>query len=165
MRAAELVMAICMAAFSVYLMMKSAELPVGWIRGSGPGAGAFPFWLGAGMLVCCAAIIFRWWRRTSPPSQSTDPYMDKDTLRMFVMIAGSLTLMIGAVHIIGVYFSLPLFLMFYMRYLGRHSWRLVASVAMVTPVVTFLFFEIALLKSLPKGFTEPLFYPLYDIFL
>jgi hypothetical protein len=31
--------------------------------------------------------------------------------------------------------------------------------------VAFFFFEIALKKTLPKGFTEPLFYPLYDIFL
>lgn len=165
MRAAELIMAICLAAFSAYLMIKSAELPIGWIRGAGPGAGAFPFWLAAGMFVCCIVIMYRWWRRTSAPSQSTEPYMDSDTLRMFVMIAGSLTAMIGAVHFIGVYFALPLFLMFYMRYLGRHSWRLVAGVALLTPVVTFFFFEIALLKSLPKGFTEPLFYPLYDIFL
>ncbi|MCH7486384.1 MAG: tripartite tricarboxylate transporter TctB family protein, partial [Proteobacteria bacterium] len=37
--------------------------------------------------------------------------------------------------------------------------------ALAIPVVSFFFFEIALRKTLPKGFTEPLFYPLYDIFL
>lgn len=165
MRRAELVMAIFLAAFSVYLMIKSAELPIGWIPGEGPGGGAFPFWLGAGMLVCCVIIIIRWFRRTSPQSQSSEPYMDADTLRMFITIAGSLTVMIGSIHIIGVYFALPLFLMFYLRFLGRHSWPLTAGVAVAAPVFTFFFFEIALLKTLPKGFTEELFYPLYDIFL
>ena len=91
--------------------------------------------------------------------------MDKNTQRMFITIAGSLTVMIGAIHFIGVYFSLPLFLMFYLRFLGRHSWPVVAGVAITTPIITFFFFEIALLKALPKGFTEPLFYPLYDMFL
>ncbi len=165
MRKAELVMALCLAAFSVYLMIKSAELPIGWIAGEGPGGGAFPFWLGAGMFVCCLSVIYKWYRRTSPPSQSTEPYMDKDTLRMFITIGGSLTVMIGSIHVIGVYFALPLFLIFYLRFLGRHAWSLVASVALITPVFTFFFFEIALLKSLPKGYTEPLFYPLYDMFL
>ena len=33
MRLAELVMATVMAAFSLYLMWKSAELPIGWIPG------------------------------------------------------------------------------------------------------------------------------------
>ena len=91
--------------------------------------------------------------------------MDKDTLRMFITISGSLTVMVGAIHIIGVYFALPLFLLFYLRFLGGHSWRLTAAVAAGVPVFTFFFFEIALLKTLPKGFTEPLFYPLYDIFM
>jgi hypothetical protein len=36
--------------------------------------------------------------------------------------------------------------------------------AVAMPVVLFLFFEIALNITLPKGLTEPLFYPLYDIF-
>ena len=84
---------------------------------------------------------------------------------MFITIAGSLTVMIGAIHFIGVYFSLPLFLMFYLRFLGRHTWSLVLGVAVATPIATFFFFEIALLKTLPKGYTEPLFYPLYDMFL
>ena len=165
MRKAELIMALCLAVFSAYLMLKSAELPIGWISGEGPGGGAFPFWLGAGMMACCGSVIYRWFRKTSPPSQSTEPYMDKTTLRMFITIGGSLTVMIGAIHFIGVYFSLPLFLMFYLRFLGRHSWPLTAGVAVAAPIVTFFFFEIALLKTLPKGFTEPLFYPLYDMFL
>ena len=165
MRKAELGMALVMSVFSIYIMWKSSELPIGWIPEEGPGGGAFPFWLGGGMLVCCAVILYRWFRRTSPPSQSDEPFMDAEAFRLFVVIAGSLTTMIGAIHVIGVYFALPLFMAFYMRYLGRHSWKLVTSVAVVTPVVTFFFFEIALLKTLPKGFTEPLFYPLYDIFL
>jgi hypothetical protein len=165
MRRAELIMALVMAVFSVYLMWKSMELPIGWIPDEGPGGGAFSFWLGAGMLVCCLFILFRWAKRLSPPSQSEEPFMDGDAFRLFFIISSSLGVMIGAIHVIGVYFSLPLFMAFYMRYLGRHSWRLISSFIIITPIVTFFFFEIALKKTLPKGFTEPMFYPLYDIFL
>ena len=72
MRWAELAMALIMAVFSGYLMWKSAELPYGWIPGEGPGGGAFPFWLAAGMLVCCIWTIVRWVRGTSALSRSTD---------------------------------------------------------------------------------------------
>ncbi len=165
MRRAELVMAIVMAIFSLSLMWKSAELPVGWIEGSGPGGGAFPFWLSAGMLVCCVWIIVRWVRRASPPSRSTEPYMDRRALKLFAIGAGSLTIMIGLIHIVGVYVVVPLFLIFYMRFLGGHSWSVTGPVAVIMPVATFFFFEIALKITLPKGHTEPAFYPLYEMFL
>lgn len=165
MRVAELVMAVCLAIFSVYIMWMSTDLPIGWIEGSGPGGGAFSFWLGAGMLACCAAIIIRWFRRTSAPSRSTEPFMTDHAFKLFLVGAGSLTVMIGAIHFVGVYVAVPLFLLFYMRFLGHHRWALTASVAIITPVVTFFFFEIALKITLPKGVTEPAFYPLYDIFL
>jgi hypothetical protein len=165
MRVAELAMAIVMAVFSLYLMWKSTELPIGWIPGEGPGGGAFPFWLSAGMLICCVAVIVRWIRRTSPLSRSTEAFMTGQTLRMIALVAGSLTVMIGLIHIIGVYGAVPLFLIFYVRFLGGHRWLTTAVLALTTPVAMFFFFEIALKKTLPKGFTEPLFYPLYDIFL
>lgn len=164
MRVAELIMAVAMAIFSLYLMWKSSELPIGWIPGSGPGGGAFPFWLAVGMLLCCIAIIVRWFRRTSAPAQSTDPYMDRQTVRTFLLVAGSLTVMIGLIHVVGVYIAIPLFLIFYIRFMGRHSWTLTGGFAVVTPIATFLFFEIALKKTLPKGITEELFYPIFDLF-
>ncbi len=163
MRKAEMSMAVFMALFSIYLMWKSAELPIGWIPEEGPGGGAFSFWLSAGMLICCIAIIVRWIRRTSPPSQSDEPFMDRETFTLFLTVASSLAVMIGLIHVIGVYFSLPLFMVFYMRYLGRHTWKLIVPMAVATPIVTFMFFEMALRKTLPKGFTEPVFYPIYDL--
>jgi len=163
-RRAELIMAGVMVIFSLYLMWKSMELPIGWLPGEGPGGGAFPFWLSAGMLICCIWVIVRWVRRTSLPSQSKEPYMDRRSFQLFLIGAGSLTVMIGSIHIIGVYGAVPLFLIFYMRILGRHSWVTTGALALSMPVAMFLFFEIALTTTLSKGLTEPLFYPLYDIF-
>lgn len=165
MRRAELIMGIVLAVFSAYLMWKSAELPIGWIPEQGPGGGAFPFWLSAGMLICSIWIIVRWFRRTTPQSRSTESYFDRETFALMLMVVGSLTMMIGLIHVIGVYGSIPLFFIFYTRFLGRHSWAKSVTLAIATPIVTFFFFEILLHITLPKGLTEPLFYPLYDIFL
>ena len=59
-RVAELTMAIRMGVFSLYLMYKSAELPIGWIADEGPGGGAWPFWLFVMMLLSCIGIIAKW---------------------------------------------------------------------------------------------------------
>ncbi len=158
-------MAFVMGAFSVYQAIKSAELPIGWIPEEGPGGGAFPFWLSVGLIICCAAIIVRWFRGTSPLSRSTDTYMSPGALKLFAVGAGSLAVTIFLFHFVGVYVALPLYLFFIMRIHGRHSWFQIGAVALATVVVTFLFFEIALNITLPKGVTEPLFYPLYDFFL
>lgn len=164
MRMAELVMAVVMAVFSLYLMWKSAELPIGWIPGEGPGGGAWPFWLATGMLLCCIATVYRWARRLTPESRSEDVYMDGRAFKLFLLNAGALAAMIGLFHIVGAYGAIPAFLIFYLRFMGGHSWRLTGTFAIVTPVITFLFFEIALQKTLPKGFTDPWFEPIFDFF-
>lgn len=165
MRRAELAMAVVLAIFSGYLMWKSAELPIGWIPDEGPGGGAFPFWLSAGMLLSSLWIAVRWFRRATPQSRSTEPYFDSQSAILIALVVGALVLMIGLIHWVGVYGSIPLFFVFYMKIIGRHSWMQTSAFAIGAPVVTFFFFEILLHITLPKGLTEPLFYPLYDIFL
>lgn len=165
MRRAELIMAVVMAFFSAYLMWKSTELPVTWIKGVGPGGGMFPFWLSAGMLVCALWILFRLYRRSSPVGKSEEKYLDRHSAIQISMVVVSLTIMIGLIHFIGVYGSIPIFFIWYMRTLGHHSWKETLSLALITPVVTFFFFEILLNITLPKGYLETWYYPLYDIFL
>ena len=114
MRLAELVMAIVMGVFSLYLMWKSAELAIGWIPGEGPGGGAWPFWLAAGMHVSCVAIVIRWYKRITPQSQSTAPYMDSRAFKLFALNSGALAVFIGLFHFVGAYGAIPVFLIIYM---------------------------------------------------
>lgn len=162
-RTAELLMAVVMGAFSVYLMWKSAELEIGWIPEEGPGGGAWPFWLAGVMLLCCGLTVYRWYRRVTPESRSDEPYMDAKTWKIFAITAGSLTVALGLVHLVGMYFSILVFLVYYLRFVGGHRWRLAAPLAVLTPVGLFFFFEGLLRIILPKGYSEPLFYPLYSL--
>jgi hypothetical protein len=56
-------------------------------------------------------------------------------------------------------------MIYYVRFLGRHSWWATLSIAIGLVVTSFFFFDIAMRIVLPKGLSEPLFIPLYDIFL
>jgi hypothetical protein len=62
-RTAELLMAILMGVFSIYLMVKSTELPIGWVEDEGPGGGTWPFWLSTIMLISCGGILYNWFRK------------------------------------------------------------------------------------------------------
>ena len=163
-RTAELLMAIMMGAFSIYLMYKSTELEIGWIEDEGPGGGSWPFWLSAVMLVSCLGILYNWFRRKGRIASSDKVYIESHVLMDVISVTVALVITVGLFSFIGIYGALPLFLIFYLRFLGKHSWRLTTTLAISIPVVIFFFFEITLKIILPKGITEPLFLPLYKMF-
>ena len=144
-------------------MWKSAELPIGWIEGEGPGGGAWPFWLALIMLISCVITIVRWFKGATPESRSTEEYMNTLTLQINAVTVGSLFLMLFAIQFIGMYFSMMLFMLFYLRIVGRHTWTLTLSVGIGMPIFLFFFFEAVLKIIMPKGYAEPLFIPLYKI--
>lgn len=162
-RQAELLMAIVLALLSIGFMVKSAELNIGWVRGSGPGSGAWPFWLGVGMLLASIWTIVRWVRGTTPESQSNEVYISSNAMKIILPTFLALVGLNIASHIVGMYFAIMLFLIFYVRVMGRHSWGLTLALAIATPAVMFVFFDWALKSPLPKGYSEPLFYPLYNL--
>ena len=163
-RTAELLMAIMMGIFSIYLMYKSAELPIGWIEDEGPGGGYWPFWLSTIMLICCLGILFNWFRKHGPIATSDKIYIEPHVLVDVAAVATSLIVTVGLFSFVGIYGALPVFLIFYLRFLGKHSWKLTSALTISIPIVIFYFFEITLKIILPKGITEPLFIPLYKIF-
>ncbi len=162
-RTAEFVMAIVLALCSIGLMIKSAELNIGWIEGRGPGSGAWPFWLSTGMLLCCLATLWRWFRKVTPESRNTNLYMTHETMMIVGTSAGAILFLLAATHWIGIYASLVLFLLFYLKFVGRHTWVLTIILTIGIPVFIFCLFEWALKIPLPKSITEPLFYPIYDL--
>lgn len=164
-RTAEFVMAVLMGLLSIYLMVESAKLPIGWEEGRGPGGGAWPFWLSAGMLICCLITLVRWKGRKTPESRAdSDEFMDSTTRQINFVTIGSLVVMLALTHVIGMYLAMILFLFFYIRFVGRHSWWLTTVLAIGTPIFMFFFFEALLKIGLPKGLSvfEPMYYPLYD---
>jgi putative tricarboxylic transport membrane protein len=52
---------------------------------------------------------------------------------------------------LGIYVASALFVAFFMRWLGKYSWWMVALVSIGNSVAFFLIFEIWFLVPLPKG--------------
>lgn len=162
-RTAELLIAILLALCSIGLMIKSAELRIDWVPERGPGSGAWPFWLSTGMLLACLATIVRWFRKVTPESTNLDLFMTRETVLLVGISAGSIVFLLVVTHLLGIYAALFLFLLFYLKFVGRHSWLVTVTMTIVVPIFIFCLFEWALKIPLPKSISEPLFYPIYDL--
>lgn len=166
MRRAEIVAGIVIALFSVYTAWLSTALPISWVKGRGPGGGTFPFYLSLIMLVCAVMIVARALRGRLPAAWAGRRYFEPLELKSVALHAGSVVAAVASIYVVGVYGAIMFLLVTHMRFIGtrKHSWALTIAVALVTPVVIFLFFEILMQQVLPKGYTEPLFDPLFEFF-
>ncbi|MGF1553042.1 MAG: tripartite tricarboxylate transporter TctB family protein [Paracoccaceae bacterium] len=153
-RTAEGLMAAALLVLAIGLMIKSADLNIGWVRGRGPGSGFWPFWLSALLAVAAIATCVRWAMNATPESRTSAPYIDADTVVLVLVTAVALTLMIALIQVIGMYLSFMLFLLFYLKVIGRHSWSETAVFLMAVPTFIYLLFEVALTKYLPKGWSD-----------
>lgn len=162
MRTLEIATAIVLIGLSISFMMHAIELPIGWVDGQGPGGGAFPFWLSLLMLVCASLVLVR--EIAGRGRQPGEAFMEREAALWLGAIVGLLLLGVAAIHIVGMFVAIPIFLLLYLRVFGRHSWRLILPVVILTPIGMFLFFEVTLRILLPKGITAPWFTPLYGVF-
>jgi len=151
MRRGEFITAGVLAALSIYMMWKSTELPIKYLKGQGPGGGAWSFWLSAIMLICTVIILINAWRGTSPPSQSTEPVLDPEGRKILLQVFGGILAMVILTHFISMYFAMALFLFYYVWFLGRHSITVSLAISVLTPIFFFIFFEKFMSVSLPKG--------------
>lgn len=167
MRRADFTVAVVLGLFSLVIMYMSQipPLEIGWIPKKGPGSGAAPFWLGLGMLLCCIAILVRGWLGKTEISRSGDVFMDGHTVKIVGTSVAAIFAMLLLADVVSAYLAIFLFLIFFIRTVGRHGWPASLAISLATPIGIFLLFESGMKILLPKGYAEPLFIPLYKIFV
>jgi hypothetical protein len=146
-------------------MFKASANGIGFVEGTGPQGGFWPFWLSLGMLISTIGIAVNWARRATPQSRSEEPVLDAYGKKMLVLVGGGIIGFVALIEIISMYGAMAVFLLYYLRFLGRHSWALVLPMVILMPLGFFFFFEGVMRITMPTGmsFTEPVFNVLYDI--
>jgi len=152
-RTAELLAGIGLLVFSLVLMwtVYTDGLKIGWVEGRGPGSGVWPFWLSLGMALTSLWTVVRWFRKTTAESRNETPYIDSDPLALVATSFVALTVMIFLVTIVGTYIAIALFLGFYMRVIGKHTWGMTTASVIGAVIFIYFLFEWQLTKYLPKG--------------
>lgn len=161
MRIAEILMALILAAVSLAIMYKAGERPdwsgearfanVGFGEDGAPRGGFWPFWTCAIIVVCSVWVFINALLRRSGPSQSTGPFIDAYGVAILLKVALPVFLMVLLIDYISIYFSMALFLFYYLIVLGRHGLILSLAMAVILPGWLYLFFDIAMSENMPKG--------------
>ncbi len=127
------------------VLFDTVRLGIGWGT-DGPKSGFFPFWLATIMVLTCGAIIVQ-----AARGASGKPFVTRKQLRPVLKVLWPAAGMVALTHFAGLYVASALYLGFYMRWVGRHSWLAVMTLSVGIPVLTFWIFEKWFLVPMPKG--------------
>jgi hypothetical protein len=145
MRAAELVTASLLMLLGAVVLFDAVRLGFGW-GPDGPRSGFFPFWLALIMVVTCAVILAQ-----AALGGRTKSFVSREQLSPVLKVLWPATAAVALMHFIGLYVASALYMGFYMRWVGRHSWVMVVVIALGVSVGSFLVFEKWFLVPMPKG--------------
>jgi uncharacterized membrane protein len=145
MRSAEIVTASVLMFLGGVVLFDAVRLGFGW-GPDGPRSGFFPFWLALIMVVVCGVILAQAARDVHGKS-----FVSREQLGPVLKVLWPATAAVALMHFVGLYVASGLYMGFYMRWVGRHSWVTVVLIALGVPIGAFLVFEKWFLVPMPKG--------------
>lgn len=152
-RTMDLVVAGAFMALATLIMWDNWRIGASW-GSDGPGAGYFPFRVGAIMFIVSAitfALKFR------DRQAAAEPFVERSQLRMVLQVLVPTIVFVALIPLLGIYVAAAIFIAFFMAWLGRYRPHAIAPVALGVPAFLFLMFEIWFLVPLPKGPLETAF--------
>jgi hypothetical protein len=148
MRSADRVTAAILMLVGAVVLYDAVRLGFGWGT-DGPQSGFFPFWLAVILLLTCSLLLVQ-----TVATSGGRPFVTRTQLAPVAKVLVPAAAMVAATHVLGLYVAAAVYLGFYMRWVGRHSWSAVVLLAVGIPLVTFVIFEQWFLVPLPKGPVE-----------
>ncbi len=152
MRKANLWVAVFLFVIGAIVMFDSVRLGFRWQPGFGPGAGYLPFYLSLGVLICTGINIVKQIRQLSKVGITGDkPLIQEGGLKPILWVLLPSTVMVILTSIIGLHFAAFIFLLFYMRVVGKIGWLECALVSVLFPIGMYVVFDRLFLIPLPDG--------------
>ena len=143
----DLIAGAVLAVFGMYVIWVAAKLP--YVSDVGPGHGFFPLWLGIGLVVFAAGLMFASFTSSVTKTKSSSQSWNS----MARPLAGWLAVMIAIAVLgkIGFALSFIILTVFLVVALDRRPALLAVGVAVGLAVAFHLIFVVALDVSLPKA--------------
>lgn len=152
MRKANLGVAIFLFIIGMIVMYDAVRLGFRWQPGFGPGAGYLPFYLSLGVLICTGIFIVKQVIQLRKIGIAGDkPLIQEGGLKPILWVLVPSTVMVILTSIIGLHFAAFVFLLFYMRVVGKIGWLECALVSLLFPIGMYIVFDRLFLIPLPDG--------------
>ena len=146
-RTMEIVVAVFFLLSGAIVIYDSARLGARWGE-DGPQAGYFPFYIG---VILCIASVINLLQALAAAKREDSEFVQYDALKLVFSVLLPTAVYAGLIGPLGLYVASAVFIAFFMRWLGKYSWLLVASVSIGNSVVFFVVFEVWFKIPLPKG--------------
>jgi len=144
-RSVETGVAVLTGVFALIVIFGSVQVGNGWAA-DGPQAGFFPFYVGLFILVS-SAVNFVY----ALMGPRDNLFADWHQLGQVMAVVIPTVVYVILIPWTGIYLASVLLIAFFMRWLGKYGWGLVALISIGMPVLTFIVFEKWFLVPLPKG--------------
>ena len=145
-RSVEIGVAGATTVFAIIVIIGSLQVGIGW-GAEGPKAGFFPFYIGVLIVISSAVNFIRIVTETSDRGL----FAEWGQLAKVMSVLVPTAIYVALIPWIGIYVASILLIAFFMKWLGRYDWPLVAAVSLGVPLAVFLIFERWFLLPLPKG--------------
>jgi hypothetical protein len=149
MRKAEIFVAFLLIALGAITIFDSVRLGFGWGI-SGPESGFFPFYLGAGLIICSLLVLLNVFR-SYKKNKTERRLMPKGALTPILWVLIPATTMIVMSEFVGLHIAAALYLAFYMRAVGKIGWVTTVLVSLLVPLSLYIAFDKLFLVPLPQG--------------
>jgi putative tricarboxylic transport membrane protein len=117
---------------------------------SGPESGFFPFYLGVGVVISSVIVFynnFTLYRKEG----AGKPLMPPGALKPILWVVIPSTAMVVITELVGLHIAAALYLVFYMRVVGKIGWVTTLLVSIISPLTLYITFDMLFLIPLPQG--------------
>ncbi|QTL04899.1 tripartite tricarboxylate transporter TctB family protein [Aquabacter sp. L1I39] len=146
-RTMDVVVALLFMGVAALVMADSWRVGARWAS-DGPQAGYFPFYVGLIMFVASLGTLVQNLVTKTP---NLTNFVDREQLGSVLKVLVPTIVYVVLIEVIGIYVASMIFIAFFMAWLGKYKWQVIAPVAVGVPLVLFVMFEIWFLVPLPKG--------------
>ncbi|WP_088347562.1 MULTISPECIES: tripartite tricarboxylate transporter TctB family protein [Rhodomicrobium] len=152
-RTMDMVVSLLFIALGSVFMVDSWRIGIGWIEGSGPASGFFPFYISLFMALASLVNLQRAFVHAEPGGEES--FVGRDSFKRVLFLLGPTLIYVLAIQYLGIYVSSAIFITAFMIASRAHIQQAVL-VGIGTSVALFLMFEVWFLVPLPKGPLEAL---------
>jgi putative tricarboxylic transport membrane protein len=146
-RTMEIAVAVFILLCGAIVIFDSVRLGAKWGE-DGPQAGYFPFYIG---VILCIASVINLFAALAAARRDDSEFVEVSKLKLVFSVLFPTAVYTALIGPLGLYLASTLFIAFFMRWLGKYPWWLVAVVSIGNSVVFFLVFEVWFKIPLPKG--------------
>lgn len=147
-RAAEIIVAIVVLLFGATFLVDSYRIGFGWGI-EGPQSGFFPFYVSLIIVVSSIAILVSALRSRGEKARAA--FVERGQMVQVMKVLIPAALFVLGVQLIGIYVSSIIYIVGFMRWVGKYPWWRSALIGVVIVVLFFFMFEVWFQVPLYKG--------------